>query len=314
MTQLKSVRVRNFQSIEDISTDFAKFTVLVGPSSSGKSAFLRGIKTCLRNSFVPSNVRSGTTKSIVDVQFTDGIDVSIERGKSLSTYRLGSQAEAFTKSARTIPDDVAKALKVPLISDVDLTFSFQFDKPFLVSESGFTAAQVIGSLTNVSLLHAAIRETNRRVQESSSLLKVRQSDLVSLTDTLQSFRDLPEMKTRLEQAQLRFDAVRPLESRMAALKSSLEAVRNAETALARLKPVQVPQVSIKSLDDQSKRLSRLTNLISVLDSTQSVISQKSNAVFKLEEEILSLENAYNYRLEALGTCPLCGQEVTHAGH
>lgn len=40
----QSIRVQGFQSLYDVSLDLGGFTVIVGPSSSGKSAFIRSVK------------------------------------------------------------------------------------------------------------------------------------------------------------------------------------------------------------------------------------------------------------------------------
>ena len=311
MKTLKQAKVKNFQSIADVTVDFGSFTVMVGPSNSGKSAFLRGVRTCVRNSFVPSNVRQGTSKSEVDLEFNDGVQVGIERGKSLSTYKMGSGSSVFTKSSRTVPDEVMAALRFPLLDSIDPSFSFQFDKPFLLSESGSTAAQVIGSLTNVSMLHQAVREANRRRQEASGVLKVREKDVERYTAQLETFRDLPGTKKKLQNAEEKFNSVR---SQQRLLDNLTSAVSVVEFSMSELDSIdETPPTNkteeilhLRELNDELKALSKVANNLA---STISFLKSDVAEVKKIKSDIDLTKNQYHDRLVELKQCPVCGSEI-----
>jgi DNA repair ATPase RecN len=309
--ELKHAHVQDFQSIKDIDIELGSFTVLVGPSNSGKSAFLRGLKACVRNSFVPSNVRQGSSKSIIGLEFSDSSDVVIERGKSLSTYKLGSGADVFTKSARGVPDDVAKVLRFPLVGGVDATFAFQFDKPFLLSESGSTAGQVLGSLTNVSLLHAAVREANRRRQEASGVLKVRQSDVIRLSAQVDKYRDLPSQKKTLDAAKKALLDAQATSAELNALKSAVSLCEATDESLQSLQAVQPPDASeaLTAALATSERLRRLTDLTCQMEESEGILRRQLKLSQQYEAQLSQAKEDYDQRLRDIGTCPTCGQAI-----
>ena len=308
---VRRVSVRDFQSIKEVSVDFGDFTVLVGPSSSGKSAFLRAVRACLRNTFVPSNVRQGATRSVIGVEFSDAPSVEIMRGKSLSSYLIGSGAEAFTKSGRTVPAEVAAAIRLPLISGVDANFAFQFDKPFLLSEPGSQAAQVVGSLTNVSLLHTAVREANRRRQEAAGLLKTRQADIARYRVNLQQFAALKARRGALEKAEALLAEAREAEARVAALRRIAFAVVQAQADLDSRVAEEPPDVlgalvGVESLNRQLAGVTALTGKArTIARRLQELVEQAKSA----RAEARRLETERTQLLQDLGTCPTCGAVV-----
>lgn len=307
--------VRDFQSIKDVEVRLDRFTVLMGPSNSGKSAFLRAIRACVRNSLVPANVRQGTVKSVIEVEFPEG-SVEIERGKALSTYRLPKTSETFTKSGRAVPDEVAKVIQFPLVEGVDLSFSFQFDRPFLLSDPGSVAAQVIGTLTNASLLHAAVREANRRRQETSATLKVRESDLTRFTDQLQQYRDLPDQKRRLASAADLLTEVRADEAEVEALSRAISVAIAARQELSALEIHQPPDLAeeLEELNESYQTLRTLTKQVGVLLALRSELVSLVEQAKSFKSHADQLEEAYDHRLRTAGVCPTCGQSTAdHPG-
>jgi exonuclease SbcC len=307
---LRSARVRDFQSIEDAEVDFGDFTVLVGPSNSGKSAFLRALRACLRNTAVPANVRQGTAKALIDVTFDDAT-VSIERGKSLSTYRLGN--ELFTKSGRSVPDQIARAIRLPLIEASDATFAFQFDKPFLLSEPGSQAAQVLGSLTNVSLLHSAVREANRRRQAAQATLTTRKTDVERLSTQMRAFSDLPQLKVRLEQAERRLEQAQKTERARADLQTRIERIQRLEGALAGLKAVEPPDTSIQ-LANAEQTVARLRSLRAPMTRINRIAADLKRLCTEVKDLHYAAQAAQQEHadlLTALGRCPTCGADTSH---
>lgn len=300
-----AAQVRNFQSVADARVEFGRFTVLVGPSNSGKSAFLRAVRACLRNTAVPANVRQGAVKAEIDVLFADAI-VGIERGKSLSTYRLGP--EIFTKSGRTVPEPVAAAIALPLIEGTDATFTFQFDKPFLLSEPGSTAATVIGSLTNVSTLHAAVRETNRRRGEAANLLRVRQADVLRYRTQALDFTGLTRRKADLDQATSLLAAAQQTQQRLQRLQQVAATVRAAEDALERLSATQPADVAplLAQATATAARLTAVTIAARRVRAEAEGLRRGADHATDLRYRTEQLEEQHRELLASLGVCPTCG--------
>lgn len=231
------LHVTNFQSLAEADIELGGLTVIVGPSNSGKSAVLRALKAVVRNVGSPSAVRVGQSLFTSSVIF-DGTTVALERGKSASTYKViaadGSE-DVFAKAGRTVPEEVQRLIGLPDPDGPDLVFSSQIDPPFLLSETGSTAAKMLGDLTNVSRLHAAAKEANRRRLESSKVHKIRTEDARGCFDKLQTeFADLPIKKKALVEARETLDGVQAdarLIERVNGLLESLSTAEAAETTI-----------------------------------------------------------------------------------
>lgn len=193
---ISKIKVKNFQSILDGEVDLGQFTVFTGPSSSGKSAFVRAAHAVIRNSFNPTQVTVGHKVSEVSVTVDDH-EITAIRGKSKSTYIL--DGVEYTKAGRNVPDAIVDVLSMPEVSDVETSFSYQFDKPYLLADPGSVASKVLGSLTNVSVLHASLKESNRRNRELGSRYKVKSTDLAAITDKLETFQELDKKVKLVEE-------------------------------------------------------------------------------------------------------------------
>jgi energy-coupling factor transporter ATP-binding protein EcfA2 len=304
-------RVRDFQSIKDVSVDFGDFTVLVGPSSSGKSAFLRAVRACVRNSFFPAMVRTGAVKSVVNLTFDD-IEVGIERGKSLSTYLLGKGDQTFTKSARSVPPEIEKALSMPLIEGTDASLVFQFDRPFLLAEPGARVAQVIGSLTNASLLHAAVREVNRRSLDASHTLKVRTADLERHKEQAKQFLGLKQRGQDVEEAEELVRQARSLTQQRDILRAAVERLNTSKKSLESLTAVQPPDPTeaLNAAEQVVSRLKVLKTALATMLREHSALQAQFKEATRLRVESSQAEEEHSQYLKSLGVCPTCGA-ATH---
>ena len=195
---IENISVQDFQSIESGKVDLGKFTVFTGPSSSGKSAFLRALHGLTRNSFNPSQVRLGQSVTTVSA-IVDGRKVEAVRGKSKSTYKLDD--EEYTKAGRAVPEDVETVLSMPLVADLESSFATQFDKPYLIADPGSTGAKVLGTLTNVSVLHDGMREANRRKLSINAEIKVRKADLEKDNEEVEQYADLTSQEESISKAE-----------------------------------------------------------------------------------------------------------------
>lgn len=317
--RIDRLEVTNFQSIEKASIELGAFTVVVGPSNSGKSALLRALRAVSRNEVLPSSVRVGKTMFTATVT-TDDKDISIERGKSHSVYRVTlptGHEEVFTKSGRTVPDDVQKALSLPLPEGPDLVFSSQIDPPFLLKETGTTAAKMLGDLTNVSKLHDASREANRRRLEASRLEKIRTEDAIACATAMKErFSDLPAHNAALKDARALLESVKASAAKrdkVSQLLSSLEMIDAAERDIrARLDELPVP-ADIDALSEKAgSLLAQRHVLLDHIEVLRKIAEAEETLVRARDESISESEKAdqeYHEALKEAGTCPTCSQKI-----
>lgn len=266
---LRTIEVKNFQSINHAKVELGQFTVFTGPSSSGKSALLRAVHAVTRNNFVPSQVSQWASESKMSLEFDD-CSVSADRGKSKSTYYLDDTE--FPKAGRSVPDKVAAALSMPEIAETESTFATQFDKPYLIADPGSVAAKVLGSLTNVSVLHSGMRESNRRSLEAKNLIKVKNTDLTKVVESLEEIGDLAPRRTTINKALKDVQEVQASTDRLTALDTSISALANVKA----------------ELDDPSKR-DHIDRLLSIIDDTTAYVSEMDEGLDRLRSLSSSLD-------------------------
>ena len=197
---ISNVHIQNFQSLADVSLDLAPFTVIVGSSNSGKSAFRRAIEGVIKNASLGGRIREGAPGSIV-VSLTleaDYEDPNCPPQRTV-TWTKGPKTNAYdvdglviTKPGAACPPEALAMLRLG-----DINTASQFDAPFLVGESSSTAAKVLGDLTNVSMLYAAIREAQRLRRETSTIAKQEEGQLSACEGRLASFDGLESEYARL---------------------------------------------------------------------------------------------------------------------
>lgn len=291
--------VKDFQSIQHADVELGRFTVLVGQSSSGKSAFLRSVRALIRNKFVPSNVRSGASKAEVSAVFDD-TPVSATRGKSISSYSLGE--EKYTKTGKTVPDAVQNFLQFPELEGLDPNFNFQFDKPFLLSEPGSKVASVLGTLTNVSTLHAAVREANRRKLSTEADVKATRKLLTAAQEHLTEFDTLPADVSRLEAVESLYEALQDMQSERNTLVTALRSIKDSKLALESVEVIEVPQADWGLMEEYcalSKALRSVRTAQLKLDSCTSEMNGLAEQIHALAEKYDTIDNI----------CPTCGQTL-----
>jgi predicted ATP-dependent endonuclease of OLD family len=129
--QLKSIRIENFRSIEDLTVNFESFTALVGANNSGKSTILKAIEnffdaapklsdsdffmkktdrtisiTCLFHKFVPSE-REEFGSSIIDEELSVSREFSKD-GKDSGIYSVQVLSNPDFEQTREAAGAVAK--------------------------------------------------------------------------------------------------------------------------------------------------------------------------------------------------------------
>ena len=175
---LNHVSIKNFQSLRNVELELGKFTVILGESGCGKSAFIRAALKLSRNDAV-AGISSGEGWShlppkVANAEVTldvDGHTVKWIKGKS-NSYVIDGQP--LHKVGRSCPDEVQDILKMRELTfdgtdRYHLNFAQQFDMPFLLDDSGSKVAKILGEITNVMCF---IPRTGRQTRLSLQLQKL----------------------------------------------------------------------------------------------------------------------------------------------
>lgn len=322
---IESIHVQHFQSLDDVTIELAPFTVIVGPSSSGKSALTRALHTLIANRRGHAFISHGERTATITARTTQGT-VTLTRGKGTSdnsyviipsdpSHPLAPQT-TYSKLGGDVPEEVSRFLGINPRDPI--AFASQFDKPYLLDDSPAEIARTLGALTNATILLEGARESNRRKLDARRTLTTRTEDLQSITERVPAFRALAAQREALAAAEQAIERARAIASEIDSLTRALEAHEiNADRvqALAGAADFEIPDEQTL-LDAARAYLQFRKDLEELVRATQAERTTSDTLVGALEEQSIA-EQAYDESLGELAggfsTYMREHGEVTH-GH
>lgn len=259
MKYIEKVILENFQSHKNTTITFDnQLNVIVGPSDSGKTAILRGIKWALYNE--PSGdyfIRQGESHCSVTIIFSDSTKIKRYRSKSKNSYHLYdsyNNEEVFEGFGTSVPREIIEKTgieKILLDSDtsVSINISDQLEGPFLLSQRGSVRASSIGRLVGVDLIDESLRETLRDVRNLSIEERNANNLVVELEKELEEYEYLKELERKINSLDLLKNEIlekektkKTYEEKFKKINILLENKKNAKKYIEKLK-------NISNIDD-----------------------------------------------------------------
>jgi energy-coupling factor transporter ATP-binding protein EcfA2 len=176
------VRIKNFQSIEDIEVEVKGFTCITGKTNIGKSAFVRAIAGALQNSPVGGDVRVGSKFCSVTLR-SDGWGFTWEKGeKGGGTYYLDDGKILDKIGQGQIIDISNMGFHSIEIGDEEIQpwLAPQWEPIFLLNKSGPAVTDFISDVSRLSVLQDAIILSLRGKKKSLDGVKLRDESLAKL--------------------------------------------------------------------------------------------------------------------------------------
>lgn len=308
----KSIRVQNFQSLRDVTVELAPFTVIVGATDSGKSAFFRALSTLVSNRRGADFVTHGERICTLTAQLDQG-QLKLQRGKATADnfyeVTVGEQVDTYTKLSGAVPEEVSAFLRIPAKDPIN--FASQFDKPYLLDTKEYSsadAARILGALTNVHLLFEGARESNRRKTEAAAKVRTRVADVESITERLKGYEGLAARAEVLDRAEAAAETAAKYGAAVSAIANLLTEVRVADNVIDILGAVvdyDVPDISgIERMLELKKALDKL---VAEVATSEEAITQADTQIEAATEKTNQLDETYREVLKREGTCPTCGQ-------
>lgn len=311
---ISRIEIRNYQALHHVELELGRFTVIVGPSDSGKSATMRALRMLTSNQRGNAFITTGERVATVAAT-TDHGTVTLKRGKTTKddSYVIlptdhPEQQKTYTKLNGEVPEEVSAFIGIRPKDPIN--YAGQFDKPYLLDETGGTSATVLGGLTNVSVIFNAARESNTRKLNSAKMLRTRNEDLTEIRERIEFYRPLKTQLAAMEQAEGHIERARKLTSMLERLQSATSALEAAEQIIAKLTPlaaVEVPSLArIEKIRAMADRLDQLTEQLS---SAQFRNKNSADQLTQALTDITSAQQRYIDQLTEAGTCPTCGQST-----
>jgi energy-coupling factor transporter ATP-binding protein EcfA2 len=267
------VEVTNFQSIEKASFKVSGFTALSGPSNIGKSALVRAIKCALTNARGTYFVRHGDTclrrvkgvktckcHSTVHLK-TDGLEILWEKGDAINRTTVNGvvhdkpEGTEFLQVHGLAPMKVGQDLELLQVGD-------QFDKVFLLSESGPAVAELVSDVGQLADINDAIRMAEKDRKDTASLRKVREKDVEDLGVQLEAYLGLDALGDRFSEVDRLRQAAEVKEDQAAKLSRYIERVAKMGAAVQSL--AGIDKVEVPSIDELAPRTEKFTTIIRLL--------------------------------------------------
>lgn len=277
MKYIKKIILENFQShkYSVIELD-QRMNVIVGPSDSGKSAIIRGLKWVLFNE--PSGnyfIREGETECSVSVEFNDGTILKRIRSKSKNAYVLinnkGDEMK-FEGFGTVIPMEIIESIGIKKIHLDSTESSYinlgeQLEGPFLISEKTSTRASAIGRLVGVNIVDEALRDVLKDIRALNISKKSLEDNNSELKSEIESYSYLNIVKDNFEKA-------KELEVR----------IKNKTELLSKLKANRLIIIDIENENLQ------LNNILQQLDSIQDL----DRAIITIDSKVIKHKYINNH--------------------
>jgi DNA repair ATPase RecN len=310
---IQSIRVKNFQSLQDINLELGRFTVIVGPSSSGKSALTRAIKAVASNSLDADNITQGSKHSAISVT-TDIGTVTIERNSGDSSVykiaKVGNAPSSYSKLNRKVPTEVTEILGIApsTLDQESINFAGQHDPPYLLKDNSSSVARILGELTNVSTIFAAVKEASRRSKAASTLLNLRKKDLDKVVTQITEYASIANKATAITKAETALTEATRMQSQVDSLQTLTARAVAASEALQAIK--KIPELpNLASVLKAQKDLDAFIALIRQLSALNKIIQSQGASLKACQSAILQSSEELHQHLADLGHCPLCNQNI-----
>lgn len=313
------VRIQRFQSIDDQSLTIEGFTVLTGPTDTGKSSVMRAIEGAFHNFSGDFFVREGCQYCRVDVA-CDELELTWKKGRgSRNDYVI--DGKDYKKVGRGVPDVVEDHG----FYDIDLNrktlspqFGDQFRPIFLISDdvSGSEAAELISDIGRLNQMQEALRaaESDRRAYRQK--IQVRQEDLQTLESSLEGFQSWEQRDRRQwEDLQSKYEALQSQRQTYHSFRDMTDRYRQYQAEMDILEPLEDDE-GVSSLQSCRERWDGLRALTSQGQSYRRV-EHLLGALGGVEEttvQDLDLERRWD-QLESLNDLSRTWSRLTrHVGH
>ena len=304
---IDKISIHNFQSLQDVTIDLKPLTVIVGPSSSGKSAFIRALRALAANRRGTDFITHGERTASISAHLTSSDPlrtgtVTLTRSTQTSpnsytvipddpNHPLHPKAE-FTKLGGDVPAPVSEFLGIP-IPQVPLSIAGQFDKPYLLDASGTEVARTLGALTNAHIILSAARESNRQKLSTSQTLRTRADDLDAIKQRIPEFQALKAQREALQRAEDAIAAARALKDRIDRLTALTETVIIAEQRIPALTQALAAIPSLVDIEQYVTRYYEAERRLSKFQTIWETVAIEARKIKSARETLATIPDSEN---------------------
>jgi DNA repair ATPase RecN len=316
---LKRVRIQQFQSLESVTLDLGRFTVIIGKSDVGKSAVIRAIKAAVTNQAGQAFIKAGAKSTGVGLLFDD---TRVAWRKTATAVSASSEyktaTDTFTKIGREVPASIASLLRMGELTiageRVFPTIHSQFHLPFLMGESPLSRARIIGEVTGINIIYAATREAQARERSAKQRLSTLAEKLDQVNLAIKGLGNLASIQQTLDRAKRSFKlaatASTEADSAASIVTDMAAATQRLAAAEARLIVLENASEAFNeyALESSIGALSSAEGILDLIIVNNDKISIANARILGIYDRLATLEK----KKAMVKTCPLCGQHLAHS--
>lgn len=189
------VRIKSFQSIEDLEFEVRGFTCITGKSNIGKSSICRAVSRALLNDPVTGMVRKGQKFASVELS-SDGWGFLWEKGeKDVNRYQIGGKT--FDKTGQTqLAEIQAMGFRSIKVGDDDLEpwWASQTKPIFLLDKSGPQITNFISEVSRLKVYQDVIVLAARAKRKQTDASREKSEELGRIQAKLQKLAPLDSLE------------------------------------------------------------------------------------------------------------------------
>lgn len=234
--------LQDFQSHEKTNLELGQYTVLVGPSSSGKSAVVRALKMLSLGGSLAKYVRAGSSEAKIAVRMDDSLVARSGSSYLVSFSDRTEESLSFSKCGLEVPQQVREQLGLS-----DINFSDQHSMPLLLSSSPSAVATELSDLTGTLKLQESVKVAEGSIRDIKSKIKESEQSVEQLKAKIESMKYVPDRLKELEKAKQLVSEARTLQASASNIKSVCALVRTEAGNLAdtpRIRPPVRSELSV----------------------------------------------------------------------
>ncbi len=306
MKMIKELELFNFQSHSHTKLDFAAgLNVITGPSDQGKSSLIRALRWVLYNEPNGTDfIKMGCSDCQVKVTLNNDYQIIRKRNKKENRYIIinpEGEEEVLEKVGRNVPQEVKKLHGMAKIawdtdSKMTLNLDYQLDGAFLLNDSSYTRAKVLGRLSRVHVVDSAIRDTVRDANKLKRRRKTLEDDIERIDEKLEDFSDLEALAQEIEKEKELLTKLKESKKELTVLTKLQKEVKKAKQKekqltklLAELSQIEQLKTLVKQISQKQQKLKQLKELKQLYNKQQRQ-SEQLEEIIEATDNLLELKN------------------------
>ncbi len=254
------IKIRNYQSIQNLDFEVRGFTCITGPTNIGKSAIMRSIYSSIMNNPVIGMVRKGASFCSVDLKSQDW-EFKWEKSEKVNRYTIGEKT--YDKIGQKQLDKILElGFNSIEVADQEIQpwCAQQFFPIFLLDKSGAQVTDFISEVSKLNVFQDSIVLSARGKRRCTDEAKIKTDETTRLKSQLSKFNDVDLLNKIEKDLQDQASSIKDYENKIMVGEQSQERIKQSTTKINTIQTIEeisIPDNEFSDLFDKTKFMSVL---------------------------------------------------------